>query len=721
MNNENIEEILKGIGDEAVPADVQKIAQETSNNFSKSLTQQQEKPRQHILLEHIMRSRLPKLAAAAVIIVAVFVGLNIPVGNSVAWSKVLENVLDVRAYVHRVQMTISRDNQPETQVEFTMNRSVDYGMRRDFYVDANLAAQLFIGRDVNNCVEVVPPEKKYVKTILTEQQLTEMREKQDPRELVKHLTSFERTSLGNKVIGGRECEGIEVDDPRFARMLFEEGKGRIWADVETELPVLIEIEGTSGGGAIRTRFVLDQFDWAAPLTAEDFEPNIPDDYTLWAEVDLTGNARTVVKGLRGFSNITGGKYPSSLDLITSSSEVQWALLLDRQEQGIPLDQLPSREEMDNILAIQGACKYYGELMSEDKDVAYYGDRVTAEFPHAVLMRWKCGDNDYCIIFGDLSVSNVTPEELAELEAAPLNLNPKPIRPDPADGTEGTALTGCKLRWMAGAYAVEHRIHFGASPDELSLLATTTGTEFDGLPALKRDTTYYWRVDAVSADGKVAEGDLWTLGTGSLVAWYKFDEGSGDSVVDSGPAHIDGENVGDTFWTDDGAIEKALVFDGNDAHVNLGNHPKFNITNQITVSAWIKVNAFDKDYQTIIAKGDNSWRLQRNARTDTLEFACTGLPIPNNPFGGIYGKTNVNDGQWHHAAGTYDGSKISLYVDGALDISAEAKGSIKTNDTAVYIGGNAEKPGRFWNGLIDDVRIYSYALNADEVTALASTK
>ncbi|MHC4434543.1 MAG: LamG-like jellyroll fold domain-containing protein, partial [Planctomycetota bacterium] len=63
----------------------------------------------------------------------------------------------------------------------------------------------------------------------------------------------------------------------------------------------------------------------------------------------------------------------------------------------------------------------------------------------------------------------------------------------------------------------------------------------------------------------------------------------------------------------------------------------------------------------------------------------------------------------------------LYVDGALDVSVDAAGSIKANDAAVYIGENSEKPGRFWNGLIDDVRVYNYALGADEIAAIASSR
>jgi hypothetical protein len=59
----------------------------------------------------------------------------------------------------------------------------------------------------------------------------------------------------------------------------------------------------------------------------------------------------------------------------------------------------------------------------------------------------------------------------------------------------------------------------------------------------------------------------------------------------------------------------------------------------------------------------------------------------------------------------------LYVDGELDNSAEATGRINTNSWKVLIGENAERKGRFWNGLIDDVRIYSYALSEAEIKAL----
>jgi len=155
-------------------------------------------------------------------------------------------------------------------------------------------------------------------------------------------------------------------------------------------------------------------------------------------------------------------------------------------------------------------------------------------------------------------------------------------------------------------------------------------------------------------------------------------------------------------------------------VDIGKDQSFDITNQITISAWIKVNAFDREWQTIVAKGDRAWRLQRNWGENTLEFACSGLVVPGTGWGQIFGSTNVNDGHWHHVAGVYDQEKLYLYIDGSLDASAEVSGTIRVNDEPVYIGENAQMPNRFWNGLIDDVRIYSYALSTEEISAIAQS-
>ena len=184
----------------------------------------------------------------------------------------------------------------------------------------------------------------------------------------------------------------------------------------------------------------------------------------------------------------------------------------------------------------------------------------------------------------------------------------------------------------------------------------------------------------------------------------------------------GQNVGTLRGdpqTVTGKMGGALAFDGDEDHIVIGNEPRFDASSGVTVAAWIKVNAFDKPWQAIVTKGDNAWRIQRNNEEDTLEFACTGLNIPGgNQYGSLYGPRAISTDRWYHVAGVYDGKKMSLYVDGVLDASQDASGSINMTDVPVLIGANAEMPDRFWNGALDDVRVYNYALSGAEVAALA---
>jgi hypothetical protein len=279
-----------------------------------------------------------------------------------------------------------------------------------------LISQLYIPAGGNRGVELVPSEKKYVDAVFTDEQIKDITEKNDPRAIVKEFMCCNQyTKIGKKTIDGFEVEGIEVDNDTFGTTLFEKGKGRLWVAVDTDLPVLIELEGTSSGGTVQISMTIDDFNWDPGLKAEDFEPNIPSDYTLMAEVDLSGTVEAVIRGLRGFAEVTGGKYPTNLDLMTIGQEIRDGFIAMRQKQGKSLEEKPTKEEMENMLSIQGACIFYGKLVKENKDAAYYGDKVTPQNADKVLMRWKISDDEYSIIFGDLSIGSATAEELARLE------------------------------------------------------------------------------------------------------------------------------------------------------------------------------------------------------------------------------------------------------------------------------------------------------------------
>jgi hypothetical protein len=216
---------------------------------------------------------------------------------------------------------------------------------------------------------------------------------------------------------------------------------------------------------------------------------------------------------------------------------------------------------------------------------------------------------------------------------------------------------------------------------------------------------------------------------AMVARWEFEQSKDGIVRDSSGNNLHGRLVGDSRVYDDPERGHVLRLDGEGDWVDCGADQRFDLTEEITVSAWINVGRFDKDWQAIVAKGDGTWRLQRDRTTDALQFACGGvygLAVGQGWSGGgvLRGHTNVNDGKWHHVVGTYDGRQLSLYIDGELDalMSAFAFTCIDTSEDHALIGmNNGTESPREWNGLIDDVRIYNYALSEVEVKALYDDK
>jgi len=214
---------------------------------------------------------------------------------------------------------------------------------------------------------------------------------------------------------------------------------------------------------------------------------------------------------------------------------------------------------------------------------------------------------------------------------------------------------------------------------------------------------------ITSEAKAADPDL--------IGYWKFDETSGTTAQDATGNGNDGTLNGDPQWVA-GKLGGALEFDGEGDYVDIGNDPIFNITEQITVACWIKVSQFTDSWQAIFTMGDDSWRLQRQTTTDNLCWACTGVTgTPGDWW--LYGDVNVNDGEWHHAAGVYDGSKYYLYVDGDLDASKDTSGTMSISSYPVFIGANAQQSGREFDGLIDDVRIYKRALMDTEILGVIS--
>lgn len=194
---------------------------------------------------------------------------------------------------------------------------------------------------------------------------------------------------------------------------------------------------------------------------------------------------------------------------------------------------------------------------------------------------------------------------------------------------------------------------------------------------------------------------------ALVAHYEFEGNANDSSANAlhGTAHGGPSYVGGMFG-------QAIGLDGVDDYVDCGNSPLLDITGQITVAAWVRTNdSANGEHNPYITKGDHSFALKHGFNGIQFfiydgDYRAVHVPVDSS-FNGI----------WHHVAGTYDGSEVKLYIDGALEASLAYTGSIASSTHSVNIGSNAEVSGRFYDGAIDDVRIYDNALTAGQVLQL----
>jgi hypothetical protein len=204
--------------------------------------------------------------------------------------------------------------------------------------------------------------------------------------------------------------------------------------------------------------------------------------------------------------------------------------------------------------------------------------------------------------------------------------------------------------------------------------------------------------------------------GGLIGWWKLDEAEGTIAADSSGSGNNGTLIGKPVWKPkEGKIGGAIELSGKGDYIKIDNEAAFDIANQITISAWVNITSVPQEWTAIVTKGDTAWRMSTSFANNIPHF---GLGI-NDDY--VNGKTAVSSGQWHNFICHYDGSTMHIYVDGALDVSKPRTGPIATNNLPVCIGENMELTGRCFNGMIDDVRVYNYAISDKEIAAIAAGK
>jgi len=204
------------------------------------------------------------------------------------------------------------------------------------------------------------------------------------------------------------------------------------------------------------------------------------------------------------------------------------------------------------------------------------------------------------------------------------------------------------------------------------------------------------------------------GTTGLQAHYEFEGNTNDS---SGNAR-NGTAVGNPDFVA-GKIGQAINLRGLNDYVEITGYKGILGPNAFSISAWIKTASLEQ--QEIVYYGTN-------ADGQRCEFRVhdTGRIRMGNGAGQVEGRTVVTDGAWHHVAvtisenATNSSSDVRIYVDGQDDTqeTTDPDAFNLVADWDVTMGCRPSQQDRFFNGQIDDVRIYDRALSAEEPAWLA---
>ncbi len=267
-------------------------------------------------------------------------------------------------------------------------------------------------------------------------------------------------------------------------------------------------------------------------------------------------------------------------------------------------------------------------------------------------------------------------------------------------------TSISLQWAPSTGSSGYNVYLDGA--QVGSPAATTFT-FSGLSC---GTSHQLGVEAFDSVGNVSART--TLGASTslcgaapgLVAAYAFDEASGTVLHDgSGNGH-DGTISGAT-WTG-GHDGGALSFNGSNASVDLGTLGTF-YQSGFTLEAWVQKAGAKKDVGVL-----GSW----NGSGPMLWVDHLGgdyqLTLGSNGLSGYLdsGQTPTA-GQWQYLSATYDGSTARFYIDGTQVASRSVTGSVGSSNVW-RIGAYGSPAGGFFDGLLDNVRIYNRALSATEV-------
>ncbi len=206
-------------------------------------------------------------------------------------------------------------------------------------------------------------------------------------------------------------------------------------------------------------------------------------------------------------------------------------------------------------------------------------------------------------------------------------------------------------------------------------------------------------------------DFSIIQTGDLVAYYPF---NGNSQDESGFEHHG--TVSGAKLTEDrfGNPNRAYLFNGISDNIKVQNSDKLNFQDAISVSFWMKVGTFYEREAHPLSHGswENRWKISITDKHVRWTVKTT------DGIKDLDSHTELTLGTFYHVVALYDGADFEVYIDGELDAFSSFSGQILTTTIDLMIGQVLpNNPNYNFNGVLDDIRIYNYALPVSEIVEL----
>lgn len=211
-------------------------------------------------------------------------------------------------------------------------------------------------------------------------------------------------------------------------------------------------------------------------------------------------------------------------------------------------------------------------------------------------------------------------------------------------------------------------------------------------------------------------------TSGLVGLWHFNEGTGTTAYDESVFKNNGTLYGtNILWNTSGKYGSALQLNSSgtgQSSVNVSNSNSFNIINNVTLEAWVYLQAASVQYG-IIQKPNNN--------TNSISFRLVTLATTGNFYGsvlfadGTYSSAQTPNpptlNTWYHVVYIYDGNNSKIYQDGILQTTSSAVSkTINSSTDPLVIGGLP--PSNELIGMLDEVAVYNRSLTATEIAVHA---